>query len=229
MHAIGRIESESVRMTELVEDLLLLARLDEGRELAARPVDLGRVVVEAVGDAQAAGPEHDWEVRLPDAATVVTGDEPRLRQVVTNLLANARVHTPEGTSVVAMLERDGDDVVLAVEDDGPGIPPDLVGSLFERFARGDSSRSRRAGSTGLGLAIVRAVVEAHHGEVSVTSEPGATRFTVRLPVAPADGAPAEEPRDAHTDDEAPGPRRSEADRAGEPGTADAGERSVAGR
>ena len=101
MHAIGRIESESVRMTELVEDLLLLARLDEGRELAVRPVDLGRVVVEAVGDAQAAGPDHDWEVRLPDAATVVTGDEPRLRQVVTNLLANARVHTPEGTSVVA--------------------------------------------------------------------------------------------------------------------------------
>ena len=230
MHAIGRIESESVRMTELVEDLLLLARLDEGRELAARPVDLGRVVVEAVGDAQAAGPEHDWEVRLPDAATVVTGDEPRLRQVVTNLLANARVHTPEGTSVVAMLERDGDDVVLAVEDDGPGIPPDLVGSLFERFARGDSSRSRRAGSTGLGLAIVRAVVEAHHGDVSVTSEPGATRFTVRLPVAPAGGAPTGDERlSARTEDEAPGSRRSEADRAGEPGAADAGERSVAGR
>ena len=112
MHAIGRIESESVRMTELVEDLLLLARLDEGRELAAQPVDLARVVVEAVGDAQAAGPEHEWEVRLPDAPTVVTGDEPRLRQVVTNLLANARVHTPEGTSVVAALEHDGDDVVL---------------------------------------------------------------------------------------------------------------------
>ncbi|WP_159603793.1 sensor histidine kinase, partial [Agromyces humi] len=167
-HAIGRIESESVRMTELVEDLLLLARLDEGRELAARPVDLGRVVVEAVGDAQAAGPDHDWEVRLPDAATVVVGDEPRLRQVVTNLLANAGVHTPEGTSVVAALGRDGHDVVLTIEDDGPGIPPELVGSLFERFVRGDSSRSRRAGSTGLGLAIVQAVVEAHHGDVSVS-------------------------------------------------------------
>ncbi len=223
MHAIGRIESESVRMTELVEDLLLLARLDEGRELAARPVDLGRVVVEAVGDAQAAGPDHEWEVRLPDAATVVTGDEPRLRQVVTNLLANARVHTPEGTSVVAALERDGDDVVLAVEDDGPGIPPALVGSLFERFARGDSSRSRRAGSTGLGLAIVRAVVEAHHGDVSVTSEPGATRFTVRLPVA---GRP--DP-DAAADDSAPGSGRSASDRAGEPGAEAAGERSVVGR
>ncbi|WP_022891534.1 sensor histidine kinase [Agromyces subbeticus] len=182
VHAIGRIESESVRMTELVEDLLLLARLDEGRELAALPVDLGRVVVEAVGDAQAAGADHEWEVRLPDEPVVVTGDEPRLRQVVMNLLANARVHTPEGTSVVASLDRDGDDAVLTVDDDGPGIAPGLVDSLFERFARGDSSRSRLAGSTGLGLAIVRAVVAAHHGEVSVASEPGRTTFSVRLPL-----------------------------------------------
>jgi two-component system OmpR family sensor kinase len=184
-HAISRIESESVRMTELVEDLLLLARLDEGRELATLPVDLERMLGEAVGDAQAAGPAHDWEVRVTDAATEVLGDEPRLRQVVTNLLANARVHTPEGTHVVASLEREGDEVVLRVADDGPGIPPELVGSLFERFARGDSSRSRRAGSTGLGLAIVRAVVEAHHGEVDVESEPGSTVFTVRLPATPA--------------------------------------------
>ncbi|WP_448808664.1 sensor histidine kinase [Agromyces bauzanensis] len=183
VHAIGRIESESVRMTELVEDLLLLARLDEGRELVARPVDLGRIVVEAVGDAQAAGPDHAWEVRLPDEPAVVVGDEPRLRQVVTNLLANARVHTPEGTAVVAALERDGDEVVLTVEDDGPGIAPGLVHTLFERFVRADSSRSRRAGSTGLGLAIVRAVVEAHRGTVDVESRPGATRFTVRLPAA----------------------------------------------
>jgi two-component system OmpR family sensor kinase len=185
VHAIGRIESESVRMTELVEDLLLLARLDEGRELSVHPVDLGRVVVEAVGDAQAAGPGHDWEVRLPDAAAVVVGDEPRLRQVVTNLLANARVHTPDGTSVVASLERVGDDVVLTVQDDGPGIPAALADSLFERFARGDSSRSRIAGSTGLGLAIVKAVVEAHDGDVSVSSEPGRTAFVVALPLAPS--------------------------------------------
>ena len=102
-----------------------------------------------------------------------------------SLLANARVHTPDGTRVVAALELDGDDVVLSVEDDGPGIPPALLESIFERFARGDSSRSRRAGSTGLGLAIVRAVVEAHHGTVEVSSEPGATRFAVRLPAAPA--------------------------------------------
>ena len=134
MHAIGRIESESVRMTELVEDLLLLARLDEGRELAAQPVDMGRVLVEAVGDAQAAGPGHDWEVRLPGEETVVTGDEPRLRQVVTNLLANARVHTPDGTSVVAALERKDDELVLSVTDDGPGIP---------RGARGVAVRAIR--------------------------------------------------------------------------------------
>ncbi|MFF2370832.1 sensor histidine kinase [Agromyces sp. NPDC058110] len=189
-HAISRIEAESVRMTELVEDLLLLARLDEGRELAALPVDLERMLGEAVGDAQAAGPDHDWEVRVTDAATTVVGDEPRLRQVVTNLLANARVHTPEGTHVVASIDRErvgGDDlVVLRVTDDGPGIPPELLGSLFERFARGDSSRSRRAGSTGLGLAIVRAVVEAHAGRVDVESEPGSTVFTVRLPAAPGE-------------------------------------------
>ncbi|MCP2369823.1 two-component system OmpR family sensor kinase [Agromyces terreus] len=187
-HAISRIESESVRMTELVEDLLLLARLDEGRELQTLPVDLERMLGEAVGDAQAAGPGHDWEVRATDAATEVVGDEPRLRQVVTNLLANARVHTPEGTRVVASLAREGDEIVLRVADDGPGIPPELLGSLFERFARGDSSRSRRAGSTGLGLAIVRAVVEAHHGTVDVASEPGSTVFTVRLP---AERPPAE--------------------------------------
>lgn len=187
-HAISRIESESVRMTELVEDLLLLARLDEGRELTALPVDLERMLGEAVGDAQAAGPDHDWEVRVTDAATTVVGDEPRLRQVVTNLLANARVHTPEGTHVVASLDREGEEVVLRVCDDGPGIPSDLLGSLFERFARGDSSRSRRAGSTGLGLAIVRAVVEAHYGDVDAASEPGSTVFTVRLPAAPAASA-----------------------------------------
>lgn len=184
VHAVARIESETVRMTELVEDLLLLARLDEGRELAALPVDLRQIVAEAVGDAQAAGPSHSWEVRSTDAPAVVVGDEARLRQVTTNLLANARVHTPEGTHVVASVAREGDDAVITVTDDGPGIEPGLVGSLFERFARGDSSRSRRAGSTGLGLAIVRAVVEAHHGAVEVSSEPGSTTFTVRLPAAP---------------------------------------------
>ena len=115
------------------------------------------------------------------------GDESRLRQVFTNLLANARLHTPEGTKVVVRLQsvEPTDDAVrrvrVTVTDDGPGIDPDVRANLFERFARGDASRSRRAGSTGLGLAIVRAVVAAHHGTVGVESEPGRTEFTVELP------------------------------------------------
>jgi two-component system OmpR family sensor kinase len=180
-HALGRIESESVRMTELVEDLLLLARLDEGRELVTGEVELGPIVADAVADAQVAGPDHEWTVELPDAPVVVRGDEARLRQVLANLLTNARVHTPEGTSVVASLRADASSATITVEDDGPGIEPGLRDTLFERFARGDSSRSRRAGSTGLGLAIVRALVEAHHGTVAVDSEPGRTTFTVSLP------------------------------------------------
>ena len=188
VHAIGRIESESLRMTELVEDLLLLARLDEGRELRRDPVDLRQLVVDAVGDAQVAGPDHDWRVAVPAEPVTVAGDASRLHQVLANLLANARVHTPEGTKVVVRLQpvpstdAAGDRVRITVSDDGPGIGPDVRATLFERFARGDASRSRRAGSTGLGLAIVRAVVEAHRGTVAVDSEPGRTEFAVELPV-----------------------------------------------
>lgn len=192
VHAIGRIESESLRMTELVEDLLLLARLDEGRELRRGRVDLSAIVRDAVGDAQVASPDHDWRVAIPDAAIFVTGDDARLRQVLTNLLANARMHTPEGTNVVVRLATvTADDAGapgsarITVTDDGPGIDPAVRATLFERFARGDASRSRRAGSTGLGLAIVRAVVEAHRGTVDVRSEPGETVFTVELPLAEA--------------------------------------------
>ncbi|WP_430644895.1 ATP-binding protein [Agromyces sp. GXS1127] len=199
VHALGRIESESLRMTELVEDLLLLARLDEGRELRREPVDLTRLVVDAVGDAQVAAPGHEWRVEVPDDEVTVTGDASRLHQVVANLLANARVHTPEGTDVVVRVERvraasgtssaaaepasgaPSGRVRLTVTDDGPGIDPAVRASLFERFARGDASRSRRAGSTGLGLAIVKAVVTAHRGTVDVTSAPGRTEFAVELP------------------------------------------------
>jgi two-component system OmpR family sensor kinase len=190
VHAIGRIEAESVRMTELVEDLLLLARLDEGRELRSDRVDLSAIVRDTVGDAQVASPDHDWRVAIPDAAVIVTGDDARLRQVLANLLANARIHTPEGTNVVvrvgavpAAAEGVPASARVTVTDDGPGIDPDVRANLFERFARGDASRSRRAGSTGLGLAIVRAVVEAHGGTVDVRSEPGDTVFTVELPLA----------------------------------------------
>ena len=182
VHSLGRVESEATRMTSLVEDLLLLARLDEGRDLESRPLDLSRLLIDAVSDAHAAGPDHTWSLDVPDEPVMIVGDQQRLHQVVANLLANARVHTPAGTSVTVGLATDGNDAVVTVADDGPGIPDDLQPVLFERFARGDSSRSRAAGSTGLGLAIVAAVVEGHRGRVLVRSEPGATEFRMELPL-----------------------------------------------
>jgi two-component system OmpR family sensor kinase len=185
VRALGRIESESVRMTSLVEDLLLLARLDAGRELVLGEIDLVPLVADAVSDAHAASPDHEWSLDAPDSPVIVSGDGGRLHQVVANLLANARVHTPEGTRVDTVLRVDGGQAVLTVTDDGPGISAELQSVLFERFARGDGSRARATGSTGLGLSIVAAVVEGHGGEVSVESEPGRTRFTVRLPLKAA--------------------------------------------
>jgi two-component system, OmpR family, sensor kinase len=182
-HALGRIESESVRMTGLVEDLLLLARLDEGRAVESDEVDLTALLVDAVSDARAAGPDHAWSVDLPAEPVLVAGDRARLHQVVANLLANARVHTPAGTRVVSSLSLDAGGAVLAVADDGPGIDPAVLPTVFERFVRGDTSRSRASGSTGLGLAIVHAVVEAHGGRAEVASDPGGTVFTIRLPLA----------------------------------------------
>jgi two-component system OmpR family sensor kinase len=181
--ALRRVESEAVRMSGLVNDLLLLARLDAGRELCSEPVDLTALVMDAVSDAHAAGPAHRWRVDLPATAVLVPGDDGRLHQVLANLLANVRTHTPPGTTAVTRLRVDDGAAVLQVVDDGPGIPPDVLGSVFERFARGDSSRSRAAGSTGLGLAIVRAVVTGHGGTVTVDSGPGRTALTVRLPHA----------------------------------------------
>src|SRR5690606_14754686 len=175
--------SESIRMTALVEDLLELARLDEGQGIAHDEVELVRLVTDAVGDAYAAAPDHEWEVVAPEPPLTVEGDAARLHQVVVNLLANAHRHTPAGASVTVTLAAEGDDVVLTVADDGPGIPEELPPRLFERFAPGDAARSRAAGggSTGLGLAIAAAVVEAHGGSIRVDSAPGDTRFTVRLP------------------------------------------------
>jgi two-component system OmpR family sensor kinase len=180
-HAIRRVESESARMTLLVNDLLLLARLDSGRPLDSEQVDLSRLVVDAVSDAHIAGPRHAWRLALPPDPVVITGDTQRLHQVLANLLSNARTHTPPGTTVTTGLATQDGHVVLTVADDGPGIPPEVLPEAFERFAKADTSRSRNAGSTGLGLAIVAAVVAAHDGSVGVTSVPGDTVFTVRLP------------------------------------------------
>ncbi|MFB7913786.1 sensor histidine kinase [Streptomyces sp. NPDC056061] len=268
-HALRRIESEAERMTGMVEDLLLLARLDAGRPLSHEPTDLSPVVVDAVSDARAAGRrEHHWRLELPDEPAIVHGDPTRLHQVLVNLLANARTHTPPGTTVTVRVrvggcgagahrtsaEEAGDGVgavgavdpgtrsggsassgsvfsgsapsglafsgsapsgsmsggtavTLEVQDDGPGIPPRLLPHVFERFVRGDASRSRTAGSTGLGLAIVQAVVAAHGGRVEVMSVPGRTVFAVHLPT----GATAPSDRSAFHDSERPSTLRGSDD------------------
>ncbi|WP_371674593.1 HAMP domain-containing histidine kinase [Streptomyces sp. NBC_00289] len=184
--ALERITAESSRMSAMVDELLLLARLDAGRPLERAPVDLTRLVLDAVTDARAAGPGHRWTLELPEEPVTVTGDEHRLHQALANLLANARSHTPVGTKVTVSLERDGTAVVLAVHDDGPGVAEDIRPGVFERFTRAD----RRAkgpgggGGAGLGLAIVAAVLEAHGGTVTLESRPGSTTFGVRLPATP---------------------------------------------
>ncbi|WP_395640710.1 sensor histidine kinase [Pseudolysinimonas sp.] len=198
--SLERIQAESVRMSTLVEEMLLLARLDAGRDLLMDDVALGGILVEAVADAQVAGPDHHWHLELPDEDVEVRGDADRLRQALGNLLANARLHTPPGTTVAAGLAASPTGAVLTVADDGPGIDPAVRPTLFERFSRGDDSRSRRAGSTGLGLAIVAAVVEAHGGSVEVESAPGRTVFRVDLPAggAPADGTFQDASETAHS-------------------------------
>jgi two-component system, OmpR family, sensor kinase len=201
-HALGRVLSESTRMSVLVDDLLLLARLDAGRPLDREPVDMTRLVIEAASDVQVARPGHRWVLELPDDSELVLGDEHRLRQVLANLLSNAGRHTPDGSTVTVRVSGDLPDgepgsgresvrhgplpgaprLVVSVTDNGPGIPADLLPELFERFTRADTSRSHgaNASSTGLGLAIVDAVVAAHQGAVLVTSRPGMTRFTIVL-------------------------------------------------
>ncbi len=182
-----RVSAESARMTGLVEDLLLLARLDEGRPLQSAEVDLAALVAESVWDARAAGENHTWQLALLlDSQALVVGDEARLHQVLANLLANARVHTPAGTTVVASVEIVDDWCVIRVHDDGPGIPPHLLPSVFERFTRADASRARTGpqdGGSGLGLAVATAIVAAHGGRIDVESAPGHTEFTIELPTA----------------------------------------------
>ncbi|MEU3374050.1 HAMP domain-containing sensor histidine kinase [Streptomyces sp. NPDC006660] len=180
-HALERIDGESLRMTRLVDDLLLLARLDAGRPLEQEQVDLTLLILTAVDDARATGAGHRWLLDLPEDPVVLTGDAHRLQQAIGNLLANARTHTPPGTSVTLTLTAGPQEVSLTVADDGPGIPEALLGEVFGRFVRADHARSRTTGSTGLGLAIVHAVTTAHGGTITVTSRPGHTAFRMTLP------------------------------------------------
>ena len=184
-HALGRIEAESERMSALVQDLLLLARLDSEPTLELEPTDVTEIILNAVSDARAASPDHIWSLELPEDVVMAKADAHRLHQVVTNLLANARTHTPAGTRVTTSLSASGGFAEVRVSDNGPGVPAEIRDSVFERFTRADVSRVRQAGgsSTGLGLAIVTAVIHAHGGDVRLESEPGRTTFTVRVPLA----------------------------------------------
>jgi two-component system OmpR family sensor kinase len=184
------IRTETGRMGHLVDDLLLLARLDQGRPLEREPVELVGLAAQAVDAARAMGPS--WPVRVEAREPVeIEGDEGRLRQVMDNLLANVRSHTPPGTSVVVRVGTEGDHAVVSVIDDGPGLAEDAAARVFERFYRVDASRSRQRGGAGLGLAIVQAIVAAHGGRVTLTTKPGrGATFAVTLPMPrPASNGP----------------------------------------
>jgi two-component system, OmpR family, sensor kinase len=181
--AMRRIEHEAHRMATLVEDLLLLARLDQRRPLELGRVRLDRLVADAVRDARAVEPDRPVEVHAEPVT--VRGDDQRLRQVVGNLLSNARAHTPAGTPVRVAVTAAGDRARLAVADDGPGMAPEVAAKVFERFFRADDSRARAGGGTGLGLSIVAAIAEAHGGSARVESAPGeGCTFVIDLPLAP---------------------------------------------
>jgi len=180
---MGKVMVETTRMASLVEDLLPLARLDAGRPLECRPVDLTRLAMDSVADARIVGPDHRWVLNLPPEPVVVTGDEQRLHQVVSNLLNNARRHTAAGTTVTMGLKADDDrrSAVLTIHDDGPGIPADLQPNVFKRFTRADASRTRDSGGSGLGLSLAQSITQAHGGAIAVHSHPGDTCFTLALP------------------------------------------------
>jgi len=187
---MGRIESESRRMGLLVEDLLLLAQLDALRPLEQHPVDLLALATDAVSDAQSIAPERTIRVEVFDGPGTpeVLGDEARLRQILSNLVANALQHTPASAGVTVRVGTDADNAVLEVCDEGPGMRPEDAERIFERFYRTDSSRTRASGGTGLGLSIVDSLVKAHGGSVNLTTALGhGCRFRVNLPRI-ADGA-----------------------------------------
>ncbi|MGH8959425.1 MAG: sensor histidine kinase [Acidimicrobiia bacterium] len=180
-HAMGRIESESRRMKHLVEDLLLLARLDLDQPLERKPVDVSRLVHDAAADSRAIDPERPVEVNVAEGL-LVSGDPERLTQVVANLLQNSRTHTPSGTPILVEAGTSNGNIELAVSDRGPGFPPAALSSVFDRFFRADDSRSRQSGGSGLGLAIVEAIARAHGGSAHAENLSGAgARVVVRLP------------------------------------------------
>ena len=180
--AMGGIRTETSRMAELVDDLLLLAQLDEGRPLARTPVDVAEVAADAVHAARVVAPERRVDLRVDDVV-VVSGDASRLRQVLDNLLANVRAHTPPATSATVEVRSDGTDALVQVTDAGPGLDPETMARAAERFYRADQSRDRRSGGAGLGLSIVAAIVDAHQGTVSLDSPTGGgLQVTVTLPM-----------------------------------------------
>jgi two-component system OmpR family sensor kinase len=179
--AMRRTEAETIRMGTLIDDLLLLARLDQGRPLDRAPVDLGVLAVDAAADARVRSPERRVTASVSEGV-VVNGDEHRLRQVVANLVSNALVHTPPDAAIEARVRSDNGSAVLEVHDDGPGMSPDVAAHAFERFYRADRSRSRQYGGSGLGLSIVRAIVDAHGGRVTLDTGLGhGTTVRVELP------------------------------------------------
>ena len=181
---IHRIEKESIRMSSLVEDLLLLARLDQAPQIQKEPVDISHLINEAVESARAAGPDHPITVGVPQDLFVL-GDSMRIHQAVANLLANARTHTPNGTSISVNAEVSEEETTITISDNGPGLPESDQERIFERFFRADPSRQRSSGEgSGLGLAIVDAVMKAHGGSVTVASEVGkGAAFTLHFPLA----------------------------------------------
>ncbi|MDP9094276.1 MAG: HAMP domain-containing histidine kinase [Actinomycetota bacterium] len=180
--AMSRIEAEASRMGVLVEDLLLLAYLDQERPLRLAQVDLGALTDDAVADARVQAPSRPIDCERPDGPVFVRVDADRMRQVLANLIGNALTHTPQGSAVHVRLHTDGEQVHLSVTDEGPGVRPEQVERLFERFYRVDSSRSRSRGGSGLGLAIVAAIAQASHGSVTCTSTLGVgTSFVLTLP------------------------------------------------
>ena len=191
--SMSRIEAEAERMGVLVDDLLLLARLDQGRPLEQENVDLRKVVTEAVDAARAIDPQRVLDADL-DGQTFVVGDGGRLRQVIDNLLENARVHTPSGTPTHVQLRSDSTGATLTIADEGPGMDPEVASKAFERFYRGDPARARATGGAGLGLAIVSAIIESHGGNVRVLDADTGTTIEVHLPGAEAATAPAPPPR-----------------------------------